>query len=140
MLGFLRKDGRDIDQVIFDCATHQRPRDHERLLKLLRGREIFATIESSSVPLEHGRKLFIGPEDTVLLRTGSLPNGLTCAIFYVDRGDPRLGPRYAGITASEAFEMVTKSGLDTLLIQNSKDSWVAFPRGDLLAIRARYLG
>ena len=106
---------------------------------MLHGREVYASVESSNVPLEHGRTLVVGPDDSIQLRTGSLPNGLTCAIFYVDRGDQRLGPKYAGLTASEAFEMVSKSNVDTLLIQNSKDSWVAFPRMDLAAIRAKYL-
>ena len=139
MFDFLRKDGRDIDQVIFDYATHQRPRDHRRILEMLRGRELYASIASSNVPLEHGRQRVVGPGDSIQLRTGSLPNGMSCAIFYVDRSDARLGPNYAGLTASEAFEMVLKTDLDALLIQNSKDSWVAIPRKELAAIRAKYL-
>jgi hypothetical protein len=139
LVAFLRKDKRDINQVIFDFASHQRSRDRQRLLQLLRGRELYVSIESSSVPLEHGRKFIVGAGDSIQLPTGTLPNGLSCVIFYVDRHDVRLGPKHAGLIASEAFEMVSRSDVDSLLIQNSRDSWMAFPREDLMAIRAKYL-
>jgi len=139
MFGFSLKDSRGIDQVIFDIAEHHRSRDHRRLFELLRGRELFTAIASSSVPIEHGRQLVVGSGDDIQLRIGTLPNGLVCAVFYVDRSDSRLGAQYAALNASEAFDMVSKTGIDALLIQNSQNSWVAFPRQELPAIRAKYL-
>src|SRR5262245_50097721 len=106
---------------------------------MLRGRELYVSIASSNVPLESGRKILVGEGDHIALPTSSLPNGMTCVVFYVDRGDRRLGRNYAGLPAAEAFEMVTKTDVDTLLIQNAKNSWVAFPRGDLAAMRVKYL-
>ncbi len=132
-------DRRDINQVIFDIAQYHRPRDHQRLFKLLSDRELFVSIASSNIPLEDGRRLIVASDDSIQLRTGSLPNGMACAVFYVDRSDSRLGPRYAAMTAREAFEMVSKTPLDALLIQNAQDSWVAFPRQELGALRAKYL-
>jgi hypothetical protein len=138
MFGFLR-DRRDIDQVIFDIAEHQRPRDHARLFRLLHGRQLFASVESSNVPFEDGRQLVVGSGDDIQLKTGRLPNGMSCAVFYVDRNDARLGPQYVGLTAPAAFEMVSKTTVDALLIQNTHDSWVAFPRLELARLRARYM-
>src|SRR5262245_56464600 len=120
MLGFKRKDDRDIDRVIFDFAEHRRPRDRQRLLELLRGREIFASVAASSVPFEDGREIVVGENDVIQLRTGALPNGMTCVIFYVDRGDRRLGPNYVGVVASDAFEMASRMKEEALLIQNSQ--------------------
>lgn len=131
-------DRRDINQVIFDIAQYHRPRDHRRLFKLLRDRELFASIASSSVPVEDGRQLIVAAGDNIQLKTGSLSNGMACAVFYVDRNDPRLGPRYSGMAACEAFKMVSETQLDALLIQNAQDSWVAFPRQELSALQAKH--
>lgn len=139
MFGKLFKDRRDINQVIFDIAESKRPRDHRRLFELLRGRELFTSIASSNVPFENGQRITVGSGDSIQLETGMLPTGVSCAVFYVDRADSRLGRSYAGLAAGEAFEMVSKSDLGALLIQNSQNSWVAFPREELPAIRAKYL-
>jgi hypothetical protein len=138
MFGGLFGDKRDVNQVIFDIAEHHRPRDHQRLFELLRGRELFVSIASSNVPLKHGRRIMISSGDEIQMKTGTLPNGMTCAVFYVDRADSRLGSPYAGMTVPEALEMVSKTELDALLIQNAQNSWVAFPRAELLALRAKY--
>ena len=137
MFGFF-KDKRDIDQVIFDIAEHQRPRDHERLFQLLQGRELFTPVASSNVPFEDGASITVKPGDEINLKTATLPNGMVCIVFYIHRSDPRLGTPYAGFTVRDAFDMVIKTNADAVLIQNGRDSWVAFPRGDLPAIRAKY--
>src|SRR5689334_12223649 len=93
MFGRWFGDKRDVDQVIFDIAEHHRPRDHARLFELLRGRELFASVASSTVPMEHGRRMTISSGDEIQLSTGTLPNGMTCAVFYLDRADSRLGPQ-----------------------------------------------
>jgi hypothetical protein len=131
-------DRRDINQVIFDIAQYNRPRDHRRLFELLRDRKLFASIASSNVPLEDGRQFIVAAGDNIQLRTGSLPNGMSCVVFYVDRSDSRLGPQSAAMTAREAFEMVLKTQLDALLIQNAQNSWVAFPRQELGALRDKH--
>jgi hypothetical protein len=138
MFGRLFGDRRDIDRVIFDIAEHHRPRDHQRLFTLLRGREMFVSIASSNVPIEDGRRFQVSPGDEIQMKTGSLPNGMSCVIFYLDRTDPRLGRQYAAMTVPDAFEMVSKTEVDALLIQNAQASWVAFPRAELGTLRARY--
>ncbi len=137
MFGFFR-DKRDIDQVIFDIAEHQRRRDHERLFQLLRGRELFAAVASSNVPFEDGASITVKAGDVINLNTAKLPNGMVCIVFFVHRSDSRLGERYAGFTVRDALDMVIQTNADAMLIQNGRDSWVAFPRGELPAIRAKH--
>jgi hypothetical protein len=132
------KDSPDIDQVIYDIAEFSRPRDRERLFELLRGRELFMPVASSTVPPEDGRQVVVGPGDQIKVNMAKLPNGMTCVVLFVDRQDSRLGPRCAGITVPEALDMVLKTSVDALLIQNSGNSWVAFPKQELPAIRTRY--
>ena len=137
MFGIFR-DRRSIDEVVFDIAEHQRPRDHKRLLQLLRGRELFVPIASSTVPLEDGARITVQAGDEIKLKTGILPNGLGCVAFFVHRDDSRLGATYVGMTVREAFEMVAKTEVDALLIQAAGESWVAFPRRDLLSLCAKH--
>lgn len=137
MFGFF-KDKRDIDQVIFDIAEHQRPRDHERLFQLLQERELFTPIASSNVPFEDGASITVKPGDVINLKTAKLPNGMVCIVFYVHRSDSRLGEPFAGFAVRDALDMVIKTTADAMLIQNVRDSWVAFPRGELPAIRAKH--
>jgi len=133
----LGKDGRDLDQVIFDIAEHQRPGDHERLFRLLRGRELYVRVLASSIP-SSGQTHVVGTNDVILVEQARLPNGLRCAAFFVHKSDARLGLHFVAMTSAEAFRMVERSpDLDALLIQNARQSWVAFLRAELPRIREK---
>ena len=137
MFGFGR-DKRDVDQVIFDIAEHGRAADHDRLFALLRDRELFSMVVGSSVPFRDGEKRTVAAGDQISLVAATLPNGLQCAAFFVDRNDSRLGDRYVGMTLVEAIRMVQRTpDLGGLLIQNSKQSWVGFPRDALPGILSK---
>ena len=137
MFGFF-KDKRDIDQLIFDIAEHKRPRDHKRLFQLLQGRELFTSVASSNIPFEDGKSITVKAGDVINLKTAKLPNGMVGIVFFIHRGDSRLGEPYAGFAVRDALDMVIKTNADAMLIQNEGDSWVAFPRGELPAIRAKH--
>ena len=137
MFGLFR-DKRDIDQVVFDVAERRRPRDSRRLFELLRGRELFSPVASSNVPFVDGGRLTVQEGDDIKLKTGKLPNGMSCVVLYVHRHDSRLAAPYIGITMPDALDMVAKMEIDSLLIQGGRESWVAFPKGDVPGIRKKY--
>ena len=133
-------DPRDIDRLIFDIAEQKRRRDFDLLCRRLRDMNLFAPIGETNVEVPSGTTHVVAPGDAVKLPTVSLADGRSVVPFCVAQDDPRLGLRYAGMKAAEAFRMTLKMPeVHGLILQNRGISWVAFLRHDIERALKRYL-
>ena len=133
-------DPRDIDRLIFDIAEQHRRRDFDLLCRRLRDMNLFAAIAETNVQVPAGTMHVVQPGETVKLPRTSLADGRAVVPFCVAQDDPRLGLRYAGIPAAEAFRMTLNTpDVQGLILQNRGISWVAFLRDDIERALKRYL-
>jgi len=123
---FDRNKSVDIDQLIFDIAEHKRAKDYEAFCKLLEGRVFFCQIDPASTPEIPRGVPYRTQGDNGLKATGlATINGLTLVPLYTFQGDARLKNSYIEIEGIEALRMAERgTGIDGLLFQNSRDSWV----------------
>jgi len=94
------KKPRDLNQLIFDYAEHQRPADKKELVALLKRTELFAPLASDVSHIPPGKPYVIGPDDSIGLKTAQL-GGLICVVFFTDRSDPRLQGPCASMNGEE---------------------------------------
>jgi hypothetical protein len=137
-MGFLSQlfaDKRDIRQLIFDLAEHgSRPKDLAELYRRLRTMEVYVKIVASDIALRSGPHK-VGPNETVKLKSGILPNGQEFVEFFVDKNDDRLRPTFGGMQFREACQMALRSpDIFGLMIRNRAQSWVALPKEELTRI------
>lgn len=138
-LGRIGPEDKNLNQLIFDIAEHQRARDIEEIYKRLRHLDLFAPILGANFELEDGRKTLI--EKGMDLRTPTTQiQGMAFAVFLVNKTDPRLGDNFIGMNAAEVFDMVEKTNhLAGFAFYNDRESFFGIARQDFPMLRNRYL-
>lgn len=133
LLGRAKPDERDTNQLIFDLAEYGvRARDLRELYRRFPSMELFAKITYADFAFESGSKHVVGQGETLAAQSATLLGGETMAQFFVDKSDPRLQPKFIGMTVREACEMVLKiDHLDGLMLCNPQDSWFAIPKSEI---------
>jgi hypothetical protein len=134
MFSFFRKDkpdARDLEQVIFDVAEHQRDDDFHLLYRLMASRRVFVPFVASSFPshARPGEKYVVTAGDSVQMRTVSGQGG-TVLVAAATRDDaPLLKGGYGEMQWRDFLEMASKmdeSCYGALL--QCWTSWIGFDR------------
>ena len=138
MAWFRRKNKKDIHQLIFDIAEYSRDLDRRDLYSRLKGLELYAPVGSSNVSASDGEKVTIRDGMHLTIPTMEI-QGYRLAVFFVEKTDRRLGPRFIGASVLEAFAMVEKSDLGGIVLYNNQESYIGIPRETIPSLRQEFL-
>jgi hypothetical protein len=134
-----KKDSRDIEQLIFDIAEHQRDADFHLLYKLMAGREVFVGINKTSLPasITPGVPYKTQPSDRLEMKTVSIPNHGAWSSAATLATHPSLGNSYVGMQWLDFLEMTQKVPELRGAALQGRTSWVAFDKERIAYILAR---
>ncbi len=134
MFAFLKRrkgrDLRDLEQVIFDVAEHQRDSDFHLLYALLSGREVYVPVVNASLPVSAapGVPFVTRASDRVAFRTVSLPKIGVWAPAATLSSHPMLSSSYVGMQWLEFLRMTGKVAEVRGAALQGKSSWVALDK------------
>ena len=134
MFEFLRRkrhDPRDLEQMLFDIAEHQRDEDFNLLYERLWGREIYVPVDASSIPshVPPGQKYTSTTDDRITMRSSKLPDGRPIAMAATRTDAGMLAAGYVGMQWEDLLDMVLKLPPEYLgFVLQGKTSWVVFDR------------
>ena len=134
MFAFLKrqekKDPRDIEQLIFDIAEHQRDADFHLLYKLMAGREVFVGINRASLPtsIEPGIPDTTQASDRLEMKTVSIPNHGAWSSAATLPSHSSLAGSYVGMQWLDFLKMTQKVPELRGAALQGKTSWVAFDK------------
>ncbi len=130
MFKFLKRkkssESRDLEQVIFDFAKHNRVEDFQVMCKLLRDREVYLPVDIDSLPkgLASGEKITVKSAAQINLKTVTSPDGHSLAAAITTDSSEMLNEGYLVMDWPDFIKMVLKlKELYGCLIQGST-SWV----------------
>lgn len=135
---FWKKGKKDINQLIFDIAEYSRDSDREELYRRLAGLELYAPAIDMNFTAQNGEKLVVRDGMRVHIPTMEI-QGYQLAVFFVDKADHRLGPRFVSMSVGEAFAMVENSDLGGIVFYNNRESYFGIPRETISSLRHDYL-
>jgi hypothetical protein len=125
-----KKDPRDLEQVIYDIAEHQRDTDFHLLYKLMSDREVYVGIDPASLPSSAmpGIPYQTQAADRLVMKTVTIPSHGAWSSAATLPSHPSLAGGYVGMRWSEFLEMTLKVvELQGAMLQG-KTSWVAFDK------------
>lgn len=125
-----KKDERDIEQVIFDVAEHNKEEDYSRLYELMVGRDLFLPVDPESLPKDYelGSKIVTDPTMQIRVRNVQGPNGDTFVPSATTESSPMVQEGYIGMQWFDYLEMVLEiPSVSGVLIQG-QTSWVGFDK------------
>ena len=137
---FGRNKSDDIDQLIFDIAEHKRTKDYEAFCKLLEGRVFFCQVDpASTTGMPKGVPYRAQANDAIKLPGLAKIKGLTLLPLYTSPSDQRLKNSYLEIEGLEALRMAVRGkGIDGLLFQNRRNSWVVLNMEQIKSVLAEH--
>jgi hypothetical protein len=138
MAMFWKKRKKDIHQLIFDIAEYSRDSDRRDLYTRLAELELYALAVSANFGAMDGEKLVVGDGMRIEIPTMEI-QGYQLAVFFIEKTDRRLGPRFIGMSVAEAFAMVEKSNLGGIVFYNNQDSYFGIPRETIPSLRKEFL-
>src|SRR5690348_8731899 len=105
-----RPDSRDLEQVIYDIAEHNRDEDFQLFYRLMAVREVFLPIVKASIPApaQPGVPYVVGPTDRLAIRTVRGPDDQPWAFATTQPTHPHLAGEFAGMSWLEFLRMVMK--------------------------------
>jgi hypothetical protein len=124
------KDPRNIEQLIYDIAEHQRDADFHLIYKLMVGQEVFVAINRASLPtsVEPGVPYTTQASDRLEMKTLSIPNHGTWSSAATFDSHPSLAGSYVGMQWLEFLKMTQKVPELRGAALQGKTSWVAFDK------------
>lgn len=134
MFGLFRKkksDARDLEQLIFDIAEHQRDQDFELLYLKLRRRELHVPVDASSLPahIPPGQAYQTSSNDRIVMRSSSLPDGRPIAMAATHLEATMLASGHVGMQWEDFLEMVLKLPPEFFgFVLQGRTSWIVFDR------------
>ncbi|MBL8263324.1 MAG: hypothetical protein JNM58_12945 [Xanthomonadaceae bacterium] len=134
MFGFFRKktsDTRDLEQLIFDIAEHQRDSDFELLYLHLRGRELHVPIDTSTLPahIPPGQAYQTTSSDRIMMRSSNLPDGRPIAMAATHLEAAMLASGHVDMQWEDLLGMVLKLPPEYFgFVLQGKTSWIVFDR------------
>ncbi|WOB06888.1 hypothetical protein [Piscinibacter gummiphilus] len=143
MFAFLKRqekiDRRDIEQLIFDIAEHQREADFHLLYKLMAGREVFVGINRASLPtsIEPGVPYTTQASDRLEMKTVSIPNHGAWSSAATLASHPLLAGSYVGMQWFDFLRMTRKVPELRGAALQGKTSWVAFDKERIAYVLAQ---
>jgi hypothetical protein len=125
-----KKDNRDIEQVIFDIAEHQRDTDFHLLYKLMRNKEVFVGINKASIPsgARPGAPYVTKESDQLEMKSVIIPNNGSWSSAATLSSHPTLSGSYAGMQWFDFLEMTLKVTELRGAVLQGKTSWIAFDK------------
>lgn len=134
-------DPRDLEQLIFDVAEHQRGADFELLYRRMADRHVYVPIDPASLPAAaaEGERYQTQRGDRLKMRIVTGPNGEVMIACATCEDSSMLKDGFVGMEWRDFLQMVSKldaSCYGTLL--QGQTSWVAFDReriGYILSLR-----
>ncbi|PTY35802.1 hypothetical protein BGP77_00270 [Saccharospirillum sp. MSK14-1] len=127
---FNRTDKRDIEELIFDIAEHNKEEDHHRLYDLLSGRELFLPVVPESLPANYvpGSKVIVNSSMRIRVRNVQGPNGEVFIPGSTQEDCPMIQDGYIGMGWFEYLKMALRTpSVSGVLIQGEK-SWVGLDK------------
>ncbi len=135
-----KSDDRDIEQVIFDVAEHNKDEDYHRLYELLVGRELFLPVDPESLPAnyEPGSKIVTDSSMQIRVRNVQGPNGETLVPSATLEECPMVQGGYIGMDWFEYLQTVLKIPSVAGVLIQGKTSWVGFDKQRIQYILSTY--
>lgn len=134
MLSFLKrrtkKDSRDIEQVIFDIAEHNREADFVLFYRLMSTREVYVPVERASLPsaAEAGLPYTTQAADELKVKTASIPDNGDWIPAATQASHPVLEGSCVGMRWLEFLKTAREgAGVRGALIQG-QTSWIALDK------------
>ena len=143
MFGLLRgkrPDPRDLEQLIFDVAEHQREQDFELLYLKLRGQEIHVPVDPSSLPagIPPGQAFQTTAKDQVVMKSSSLPDGRPIAMAATRLDAGMLAAGHVSMRWEDFLGMMLKLPPEFFgFVLQGKTSWIVFDRQRVAYILSR---
>jgi hypothetical protein len=134
-----KPDPRDLEQLIFDIAEHQRDADFHLLYERMVGREVFMPIDRSSLPasIEPGVSYTTTASDRIMMKSVPMPNHGQWATAATLASHSSLAASYVGIQWINFLKMTLQvPELQGALLQG-RTSWVGFDRERISYVLAR---
>ncbi|MDO8330671.1 MAG: hypothetical protein Q7T36_09385 [Fluviicoccus sp.] len=134
-----KNDERDIEQLIFDVAEHQRDADFHLLYLLLKDREVFVPVVRSSVPsaAKPGEAYVTRTEDQLVLKTVELPGNGAWAPAATQAISQLVAGGYVGMPWLGFLNMVMKIEDVRGAFLQGQTSWVALDKQRVAYILAQ---
>ncbi|CAN7706943.1 hypothetical protein LJR066_005757 [Acidovorax sp. LjRoot66] len=143
MFAFLKKpqkkDARDVGQLIFDIAEHQRDADFHLLYQRMSGREVFVGIDRTSLPasIEAGAPYTTQASDRLRMQSVSIPHHGAWSSAAILASHPSLAGAHVGMQWLDFLKMTQRLPELRGAVLQGKASWVAFDKERIAYVLAK---
>lgn len=129
---------RDINDLIRDIADHQRPADHDELLRRAPSLMWYMPVTVGSDQTFQDRESVRVTDDMQMRARFATVQGRNFVVLYTSRNHPDLGSQCAGIEGREAMAMALKmDGIHGVLFQSTGTGWAGIDRSSIKQLLGR---
>ena len=131
---------RDIDRLIFEVAEHKREEDYQALFLAIKGKTFHCPVDpASAAAIPRGAAYVTQAHDALRIPCLASINGLKLVPLFTSANDKRLSAGRFAIEGLEALVMAFKTaGVDGVLFQNNRDSWVGVDKERIKRVLAQH--